>query len=139
MRVTMTFSAILLVLGIGAGSAAATPIMPAPQGDSLVVRVQADCHRDVRRHYLPQYDRRVWHRHRRSDCRVILADPDFDDRPRDCHRDVRRHYLPQYGRSLYHRHVGERCRVRIYEQHSGNRPGGNCVKIGPVTLCEGRD
>src|SRR5690606_34738571 len=78
--------AALLALGIGTGTAAALPQAPVTEGDGLVTRVQVDCHRDVRRHYLPEYGRRVWHRHRQSNCRVILADPDFDDLPRDCHR-----------------------------------------------------
>lgn len=146
MKTFRTLGAALLALGIGTATAAAVTPLPATpppsiEADSLVTEVQRDCHRDVRRHYLPQYDRRVAHRHRQSDCRVILADREDDRRPRDCHRDVRRHYLPEYGRSVYHRHVGERCRVRVYNRHQGgNRPGaGNCVTVGPLTLCEGRD
>lgn len=97
-----------------------------------------DCHADVRRHYLDAYGRQVWHRHRQSNCRVVLADrPGDDDRPRDCHRDVRRHYLRDYGRNVTHRHVGPNCRVRVYNQYNDGRPhGGNCIKIGPITYCE---
>jgi hypothetical protein len=136
MKSIRTVSAALIALGIGmTGSASALPQTPAAQGDGLVTRVQIDCHADVRRHYLPQYDRRAWHRHRQSNCRVIFVEPEFDDRPRDCHRDVRRHYLPQYGRSVYHKHVGESCRIRLYNPYEGNRPGGDCVKLGPVVLC----
>jgi len=128
--------AALLALGIGTGTAAALPQAPVTEGDGLVTRVQVDCHRDVRRHYLPEYGRRVWHRHRQSNCRVILADPDFDNRPRECHREVRRHYLPEYGRSLYHKHVGEYCRVRVYHPRDDGYRGGNCMRIGPITVCE---
>jgi hypothetical protein len=137
MKAIGTISAALLALSIGTGTAAAMPQPPAVESDSLVTRVQIDCHPDMRRHYLPEYGRRVWHRHRQSNCRVILADPDFSDGPRDCHRDVRRHYLPEYGRSVYHRHVGERCRVRVYNPYDDDRPRGrNCIKLGIVTLCE---
>ena len=140
MKSVRAFSTALIVLGGGiTGIASALPQAPAVEADGLVTKVQIDCHADVRRHYLPQYDGRVWHRHRQSNCRVILADPDFDDRPRDCHRDVRRHYLPEYGRSVYHTHVGERCRIRVYNPYEGNRPGGDCVKLGPVLLCGTRD
>jgi hypothetical protein len=141
MKAIGTISAALLALTIGTGAAAAAMQQPpAMDGDSLVTRVQIDCHPDVRRHYLPEYGRRVWHRHRQSNCRIILADPDFDDGPRDCHRDVRRHYLPEYGRRVYHRHVGERCRIRVYDEYRGDGYGDrNCVQIGPVRLCESRD
>ena len=136
MKSIRAFSAALIALGVGmTGIASALPQAPAVEGDGLVTKVQIDCHADVRRHYLPQYDRRVWHRHRQSNCRVILAEPEFDDAPRDCHRDVRRHYLPEYGRSVYHSHVGESCRIRLYNPYEGNRPGGDCVKLGPVLLC----
>jgi hypothetical protein len=139
MRLTRTIGAVAMVLALETGSVSAMPQTQAVEGNALIQKVQVDCHRDVRRHYLPEYGRRVWHRHRQSNCRVILADPDFDERPRDCHRDVRRHYLPQYGRSVYHKHVGESCRIRIYNPYQGSGPGGpSCVKIGIVTLCEGR-
>lgn len=137
-----TVSAALIALSMGPGPAAAMPQARVVQESyGLVTKVQIDCHPDVRRHYLPEYGRRVWHRHRQSNCRVILADPDFDDgpRPRDCHRDIRRHYLPEYGRSLYHRHVGERCRIKIFDEYEGDYGGRDCVKIGPITLCESRN
>ncbi|MEP9389495.1 hypothetical protein [Mesorhizobium sp. KR9-304] len=139
MKPIRSVCAVLLALGVMAGTAAAMPRTPTVEGDGLVTKVQVDCHADVRRHYLPEYDRRVWHRHRQSNCRVVIVEPEdeYDDRPRDCHRDVRRHYLPEYGRSVYHKHVGERCRIRVYNPHQGggsNRPG--CVKLGPLLLCE---
>ncbi len=134
-----TATAALFALCIGTGAAVAVPESPVSKADGLVTKVQVDCHADIRRHYLPEYDRRVWHRHRQSNCRIILADPDFDEGPRDCHREVRRHYLPEYGRSLYHRHVGERCRIKIYDEYRGGQGGPSCVKFGPVTLCESRD
>ena len=138
MKAIGIISAVLLLSAVAAGAATATPQPPAPQSDGLVTRVQVDCHADVRRHYLPQYGRQVWHRHRQSNCRVIVVDREdrHDNRRRDCHRDVRNHYLPEYGRRLYHRHVGEHCRVRIYERYDDNRRGRNCVKLGPLTLCE---
>ena len=137
MKSIRTVSAALLALSIGTGTATAMPQTPAVQGNGLVTKVQVDCHADVRRHYLPQYDRRVWHRHRQSNCRVILVDPEFEERPVDCHRDVRRHYLPAYGRSVYHKHVGESCRVRVYNPYDDNRSGrGDCIRLGPVLVCE---
>ncbi|MDQ2705542.1 MAG: hypothetical protein M3Y43_10275, partial [Pseudomonadota bacterium] len=140
MKTTRTVSAVLIALGIGmAAPASAMPRMPAAKGDDLVAKVQVDCHQDVRRHYLPRYDRRVLHRHRQSDCRVIIVDreDDYEVRPRDCHREVRRHYLPEYGRSVYHKHVGESCRIRVYNRHQGSDSSRrNCVKLGPITVCE---
>lgn len=131
--------AALLALGIGSGTAAAMPKTPTVEGDGLATKVQVDCHADVRRHYVPEYGRRVWHRHRQSNCRVVIVDREddyYDERPRDCHRDVRRHYLPEYGRSVYHKHVGERCRIRVYNPRQGGGGGASCIKIGPLTLCE---
>jgi hypothetical protein len=127
---------IALVMGM-TGPALAMPQTQAVEGDGLVTKIQVDCHADVRRHYLPEYGRRMWHRHRQSSCRVVIIEEedDYDDRPRDCHRDVRRHYLPEYGRSVYHKHIGERCRIRVYNPY--DRPSGrNCVKLGIITLCE---
>ncbi len=111
---------------------------PSPTND-LIIKVQEDCHADVRRHYLPQLDRRAWHRHRQSNCRVVLVEPeddDDDDGPRDCHREVRRHYLPEYGERLAHRHVGNSCRIRIYRRDDDG-DGRNCVRFGALTFCEG--
>jgi hypothetical protein len=139
MRLTRILGAAAMVFAMEASSVSAMPQTPAVEGNALVQKVQVDCHRDVRRHFLPQYGRSVWHRHRQSNCRVVLADPEFDDRPRDCHRDVRRHFLPEYGRSVYHKHVGPSCRIRIYNPYQGGGYGGpSCIKIGVVTLCEGR-
>jgi hypothetical protein len=139
MKTIRAVSAVLIALGIGmTGPASAMPQTPAAKGDDLVTKVQVDCHQDVRRHYVPEYGRRVWHRHRQSNCRVVIVDreDDYEDRPRDCHRDVRRHYLPEYGRSVYHKHVGERCRIRVYNPYQGSGPGRpDCVRIGPITVC----
>lgn len=168
--------AALIAWSLGAGTAGAMPQTPAAQSSDLVTKVivdchpdtrlhylpkydrkvlhrhrqsdcrvilvnppqeAVDCHSDTRLHYLPKYDRKVWHRHRQSDCRVVIVDPPGE--AIDCHRDVRKHYLPEYGRSLYHRHVGESCRIRIFDEYEGGEGGGNCVKIGPVTLCESRN
>jgi hypothetical protein len=138
MKSIRAVSAALLALSIGTGTAQALPQTPTIEGNGLVTNVQIDCHANVRRHYLPEYGRQVWHRHRAESCRVVVIDrdDDYDDRPRDCHRDVRRHYLPQYGRSVYHKHVGESCRIRVYNPYDNGGPGRNCVKIGPITLCE---
>jgi hypothetical protein len=138
MKSIKALGAALLALSFATGSAPAMPQAPVPDGNGLVTNVQVDCHADVRRHYLPEYGRRVWHRHRQSNCRVVIIDreDDYDDRPRDCHRDVRRHYLPEYGRSVYHKHVGERCRIRVYYPYDNGGGGRNCIRLGIVTLCE---
>ena len=134
MKSIRAVSAALIALGIGmTGSASALPQTPAPRATISSPRSRSTVMQDVRRHYVPEYDRRVWHRHRQSNCRV---DPRrsgrrFEDRPRDCHRDVRRHYLPEYGRSVYHKHVGERCRIRVYNPYEGNRPGGRLRQARP--------
>lgn len=132
-----SIASVLFALSIGAGTAAAAPPQAEVEGDGLVTKVQIDCHADMRRHFLPQYGERLWHRHRQSNCRIVLAEPEDDDYDRrDCHRDVRRHFLPEYGRRVYHKHVGSSCRIRIYNQRDGGGQGGNCIRIGVVTLCE---
>ena len=87
-----------------------------------------------------EYDRRVWHRHRQSNCRVVIVDPPEDDydRPRDCHRDVRRHYLPQYGGEVTHKHIGDSCRVKMYRKYPAAKVGGGgaCIRLGIITYCE---
>lgn len=132
----MTATAIALGLGLSGSVAMPSGPQPAPSSD-LVIKVQEDCHADVRRHFLPEYGQRLWHRHR-SNCRVVLTDPedDEDDEPRDCHRDVRRHYLPQYDSRVTHRHVGNNCRVRVYRPSDDRDPDGTCIRIGPITYCE---
>lgn len=141
MQLFKTVNAAVIALGLGmAGQAGAMPQTAAPaDGGDLVIKVQQDCHRDVRRHYLPEYGARVWHYHRQSNCRAVRADPrddDDDHQPRDCHRDVRRHYIPEYGRQVTHSHVGQSCRVKEYRRHSGNGGGGSCITIGPIQYCE---
>jgi hypothetical protein len=142
MRLIKTINAALITLGVclavpaGAAPAGSIPQSAIPEGNNLVIQVQQDCHRDVRRHYLPRYGERVWHYHRPS-CRVVVVDPPRDERPRDCHRDVRRHYIPEYGRQVTHRHVGESCRVRELRRTDGNYGnGGSCIRIGPILYCE---
>lgn len=132
------FSAAFIFSVTLSGTLQASPLLAQEDSDdSIVTAAQNDCHQDVRRHFLPEYGRRVWHRHRQSDCKVVLADPDdADDNLRDCHRDVRKHYLPEYGRSLYHRHVGERCGISVYNEYKDTQPGKPCLRIGPLTLCE---
>lgn len=130
----------MLVANSGQAAAAPGGAPPAASGGSLVVRVAVDCHADVRRHFLPEYDRRVWHRHRQSNCRVVRADPpddnDHDGGRRDCHRDVRSHFLPEYGGRVTHKHVGDSCRTRVYRQYPGGGSGRNCIQIGVVQFCE---
>jgi hypothetical protein len=140
MRLIKILGAVSMVLAMEAGSVSAMPQTPPVEGNALVQQVQVDCHPDVRNHYLPQYGRRVLHRHRQGNCRVVLVEPQVQPRPpRDCHRDVRRHFLPEYGRSVYHKHVGPSCRIRIYNPYQGGGSAGpSCIKIGVVTLCEGR-
>lgn len=112
MRLVMSAAAI--TLGLGMIGASARPMIPAPEtSQGLVIRVQQDCHAEVRRHYLPELDRREWHRHR-PNCRVVVVEPE-DDRPRDCHEEVRRHYLPEFERRVLHRHRPN-CRVVIVER-----------------------
>jgi hypothetical protein len=141
MRAFSVFGASLVALAVGlCGQSAAMPQAPVSQAaDGLVVQVAVDCHGDVRRHFLPQYDRRVWHRHRQSNCRVVLVDPpqeDPYDGRRDCHREVERHYLPEYGARVTHRHVGPNCRVKVYRQYDGGSSRQNCIRIGVVQFCE---
>lgn len=136
MRLTRILGAVSIVLAMEAGSVSAMPQTPPIEGNVLVQKVQVDCHADVRNHYLPQYGRRIPHRHRQN-CRVVLEEPQRP--PRDCHRDVRRHFLPEYGRSVYHKHVGPSCRIRVYNPYQGGGYGGpSCIKLGVVTLCEAR-
>ena len=100
-----------LPLPASAGQLSQSPAL----SDGLIVNV-GGCHRDVERHYVPEWGRRAWHYHRRSSCRPRRADaPGFipgPPRPVDCHRDARRHYLPEYGGSVVHRHVGDSRPVR---------------------------
>lgn len=143
MKSLTVLGAALIALGLAMPAATATPQVAPTAGSELVMKVATDCHSAVRRHYLEAYGRKVWHRHRQSNCRVVLADPpqndeeDGFDQPRDCHRDVQRHYIPEYGRRVTHRHVGPRCRVKEYQRHDDD--GGsnrNCIQLGPLTYCE---
>ena len=70
MKPIRTVSAALLALSVVTGTAAAMPQTPAVEGDGLVTKVQVDCHADVRRHYLPEYGRRVYHKHIGERCRI---------------------------------------------------------------------
>jgi hypothetical protein len=115
MKTIRTVGAALIALGIGmTGPVSATPKRPAAEGNDLVTKVIVDCHPDARLHYLPKYDRKVLHRHRQSDCRVVLVDP--PEQAIDCHPDARLHYLPKYDRRVLHRHRQSDCRVVIVDQ-----------------------
>jgi hypothetical protein len=113
-----------------------------PLVESPVIQVSG-CHRDIQRHFVPEFGRRAWHFHRRPSCRPVRVDGpdgDIEDMPRprppmDCHRDARRHFLPEFGRAMMHRHVGPDCRVRILRQSDVFRPGA-CVTVGPITFCD---
>lgn len=139
MRFRSIFSAAVIALGsLPAAAAPATfPVGPAA-GDGIVIQVTG-CHRDVQRHFVPEFGRRAWHYHRGSSCRPIEVDappPPPPPPPADCHRDVRRHYVPEYGRRITHRHVGASCRIQIFEEvRPGRPPSGVCVSIGGVQFC----
>jgi len=137
MRFLKTINAAMITLGVClAAPAGAVPQTTMPDNSNdLVIKVQEDCHRDVRRHYLPRYGERVWHYHRPS-CRVVVVDPPREQRPRDCHRDVRRHYVPEFGRQVTHRHVGASCRIRELRRSDNGGGGGSCIRIGPIQYCE---
>lgn len=131
-------AAVMISSPAGAGQLSPSPAL----SDPLVVPV-AGCHRDVDRHYVPEFGRRAWHFHRGRNCRPVRTDgpgggPGFLPDPRppvDCHRNVRSHYLPEYGDVVVHRHVGGSCRVRVLRRAETFRPGA-CVSIGPVTFCD---
>lgn len=137
MRVRSVLSTLLLVAGFLPGPASAVPLAAAPEaGDGIVIQV-GGCHRDVERHFVPEFGRRAWHYHRGSSCRPIEVDPPAPPSPADCHRDVQRHFVPEYGRRITHRHVGPSCRIQVFEEvpPGGRPPSGICVSIGGVTFC----
>lgn len=139
MKSLRLLSAALLAFSLAAtGQLWSMPQSSGPTDNSVINVAVQDCHSDVRRHYLSDYGRKVWHRHRQSNCRVVLSDPNEDDDVRDCHRDVKLHYLRDYGRKVWHKHVGNRCRVKTYEYYDGggSRPGGTCIQLGPLVYCE---
>ncbi|WP_269930612.1 hypothetical protein [Aminobacter sp. HY435] len=133
MKILKSLGAALLAAGLFGGPASAMPAGDLPQlDDSLVVQVRA-CHGDVQRHFVPEYGRTMYHRHRRPDCHPIPVQP---PQARDCHREVRRHYLPRYG-NVPHRHIGTNCRVKVYNRYDPYRPRpGACIQIGPIRYCE---
>jgi hypothetical protein len=144
MRLSSTIAAIALsVASVFTSPASAAPLGVSPSlSDGLITQVRG-CHRDVERHYVPEFGRRAWHYHRGRNCRPVRVDapgggpgviPGGPGR-RDCHRDARRHYLPEYGGSVVHRHVGGSCRVRVLRRSGTFRPGA-CISIGPVTFCD---
>ncbi len=138
MRIPTVATSLALTLATAlTAPAQAAPSSRAPAlSEGLVVKVSG-CHRDVERHFVPEFDRRAWHVHRGSNCRPVRVDqPDPDPVvPRDCHRDARRHYLPEYGDSVWHRHVGDSCRIRIIRRSDSAGPGA-CIRVGPVTVCD---
>ena len=140
MRITHILAAAGLALAAAlsgaAASAASAPLAADPVGNPGIILVQRDdCHENVRRHYLPEYGRRVEHYHRGRSCRAVIVEDEGYDEPRDCHRDPQRHYVRELGRSVWHRHVGPRCRVDTMREYRGDRRDEGCVRAGPVTIC----
>ncbi|GLS32154.1 hypothetical protein SAMN04488498_10698 [Mesorhizobium albiziae] len=137
MKMLRAFNVLCIAAGLATTAPAiAAPLNPSPAYDAnLVVQVRG-CHRDVERHYVPEFGRPAWHYHR-PNCRPVqVPPPGAGVGVRDCHRDVRRHFVPGYGR-VTHRHVGPNCRVRVYSQFNPGRPRpANCIQIGPVRYCE---
>src|ERR1044072_8613910 len=107
MKLIKPLGAALLALSFATGSAPAMPQAPEVSRDELVTKVAVDCHQDARLHYLPKYDRKDLHRHRQSDCKVVLVHPPQE--AVDSHQDARLHYLPKYGRKVWHRHRQSDC------------------------------
>ena len=107
MKSFLAAAAMLLSALTGLANAGPTAPRASTASESLVVRARG-CHADVRRHYVPEYGRTVWHYHNRR-CVPIRATggPVI----RDCHRDVRLHRIR--GVLVWHRHVGPNCTVRV--------------------------
>ena len=135
-----------MAVSMPAGAAfAAAPSAPLKlEAPSELVTPVRGCHRNTRRHYVPEVGRTMRHHHRGPRCRPI-RDGRRGDRferrgRRDCHRRADRHFLPEFGRSVVHRHVGPRCRVvplRRDRDFRGRHRGRNCIQFGPVRYCEG--
>jgi hypothetical protein len=105
---SLLIAAALLLPALAGPASAGTAAPPAPDaGESLVVQTRG-CHADVRRHYVPEYGRTVWHYHNRRCVPVRAGGPVVI---RDCHRDVRLHRIR--GVLVWHRHVGIDCTVRV--------------------------
>lgn len=114
-------------LALAAGLAVSAALM-----GGMSSAMAADCHADVRVHFLPQFGAAVAHRHQGNSCTIVLAQGGGGGG--DCHHDVRRHFLPGYGK-VWHRH-GPACGVILYPAQSGPAPGiGGCIQIGPTLFC----
>ncbi len=91
MRMNQLVAAAAVTLGLCSVANAAEPVAPklSLPGENSIIQVQRDCHRDSERHYLDDYDRRLWHHHVGRHCRVVLdEDPHsgyrrYDRRPMD--------------------------------------------------------
>jgi hypothetical protein len=91
MRMNRLVAAAAITFGLSSVAYATEPVAPTLDemaGQSSIIQVQPDCHRDTVRHYLPEFDRRVWHHHGRH-CRIIL---DEDVRRFDREDDPMRRY-----------------------------------------------
>jgi hypothetical protein len=133
MRLIRIVAATAMVLGACSLACAAGPIAPKvdlPSTTMAPILVHNTCHSNFRTHNGAY----PLHRHRQSDCGMVIADDEGDSYD-DCHHSVLRHYLPGYGK-VWHRHRGPSCRVEVYEHESGPSPGiGGCVQIGPSVIC----
>lgn len=92
---------------------------PAPQPPEAAVIPASGCHRDVQRHYVPEFRDTLRHRHLPGDCRPVPARETIA--PLDCHRDSRRHFVPGLG-VVQHRHVGKDCTIRRITRSTEPRP-----------------
>ena len=103
-RLCLTVAFFASLTGFAMAGQTAPP--PASADASLVIQIRG-CHADARRHYVPEFGRRVTHFHRQRNCRPVRAQAPR----RVCHRNVQVHR--HGGVRLRHRHVGPNCAVRI--------------------------
>ncbi|MVA96982.1 hypothetical protein GN330_06945 [Nitratireductor sp. CAU 1489] len=101
----------------GATAAPVFAVQPSTPHGGLALIPVGGCHRDTRRHFVPEFGKTVRHHHRRRDCRPVADEAAQPRKPADCHRDPRLHRVPGAGR-IYHRHVGNDCRIRVIRRSS---------------------
>ena len=78
---------------------------------------------------------RVWHRHRQSNCRVVLVDPPEEEISTTAAgiaiAKCERHYLPEYGAPRHRTDMSAgSCRVKVYRQYDG---GGSRQQLHPAS------
>ncbi len=85
MRLNHFVVAAAMTLAFSSASLAAQPAAPKLDqdllGTQMPILVARDCHRDSERHYLSDYDARIWHHHVGRHCRIVLD----EDPPRHHH------------------------------------------------------